>query len=205
MKKKDHSKYNISFFDIIKYIPIIFISNLAASYCAVGLTQLIFMPLVDKIPFVLLAIAVFVMYTLVCFGIPCAVIWFFFRSMARNHYMPSNDKWYWAKNCLVLVLPAEILRFVVCTITLGHINSTGYFAFLPSLLFENTYLLWTGRHELVRSAIQSNIADYFVFIICYLLYAVIHLLLVLVIYRRYWLVGKKDREDLIVHETTTKY
>ncbi len=205
MKANKRARYNVNFFDIIKYIPIIFISNLAASYCAVGLTQALFMPLVDKIPFALLAIAVFAIDILLCFGIPCVVIWFFFRNMARNHYMPSDDKWHWAKSCLTLVLPAEILRLVVCASTLGHINSTGYFAFLPPLLFENTYLLWTGRHELVRSALQSNFADFLVFIICYLLYAVIHLLLVLGIYRRYWLVGKKDREDLIVHETTTKY
>ena len=119
--------------------------------------------------------------------------------------MPSDDKWHWAKSCLVFVLPAEILRFIICTITLGHINSTGYFAFLPPLLFENTYLLWSGRHVLVRNELQSNFVDFLVFIICYLIYAVIHLCLVLLVYRRYWLAGKKDREELIIHEPTTKY
>jgi hypothetical protein len=192
--------YNVTIASMFLYAIVLFLSNYAAYFVSGTLVGL-FQPIADKIPFTLLAIFIFAIYILMGFSLPFLTIFFFFKYAVQKQYVPSEDSSLWVKSCFRLILPAEIIRFLVCQLTLGQINTTGSFALLPTLLFENTYLLWTGRSEQVRQTLlQYNFADFAVYALCFFIYAAIHLVLVMMIYRRFWLEAKKDREDLIVHE-----
>ena len=195
--KKSH---NVKIVSMFLYAIVLFLSNYLAFYVASAIVGL-FQPLADKIPFTLLAIFVFAVYILIGFAVPFVAIFFFFKSMVGKQYLPSEDKRCWVKSCLRVILPAELIRFLACQVTLGQIKTSGIFAYLPTLLFENTYLLWTGRGEQVRQKLlQYNFSDFIVYALCFLLYLTIHLVFVMKIYGRFWLEAEKNRDDLIVHE-----
>ena len=192
--------HNVKIVSMFLYAIVLFLSNYLAFYVASAIVGL-FQPLADKIPYALLVTVVFAIYILIGFAVPFVAIFFFFKSMVGKQYLPSEDKRCWVKSCLRVILPAEIIRFLACQVTLGQIKTSGIFAYLPTLLFENTYLLWTGRSEAVRQKLlQYNFADFIVYALCFLLYLTIHLVFVMKIYRRFWLEAEKNRDDLIIHE-----
>lgn len=192
--------YNVNFASMLLYAFVLFLSSYLAYFVA-GTVVGLFQPIADKIPFALLAIFVFAIYIFVGFCVPFLAIFFLFKSTVGKQYVPNEDKRFWLKSCLRFTLPGEIVRFLVCQVTLGHIKSTGFFAYLPTLLFENTYLRWTGRGEQVRQKLlEYNFADFIVYALCFFLYLAIHLTLVMMIYRRFWLEAEKNRDDLIIHE-----
>lgn len=192
--------YNVRVTSMLLYAVTLFLSNYLAYFMAV-MTVSLFLPLVEVIPAMLLSIFVFAIYILIGFAIPFVAIYVFFKFTVEKQYAPSEDKYCWVKCCVRLILPAEIVRFLACQITLGQINEAGAFAFLPSLLFESVYLLLTGRSEQVRqNFLQYNFSDFAVYALCYLMYVAIHLALIMIIYRHFWLKAQRDREDLIINE-----
>ena len=194
--KKSH---NVTFTSMLLYAIVLFLSNYLAYFVSgtiVGLLQ----PIADKIPYALLTIVAFAIYILIGFAIPFAAIFFCFKYTTEKQYMPNEDKKCYLKSCARFILPAEIIRFLVCQATVGHIKTTGFFAFLPTLLFESTYLRWTDRSEQVRqSFLQYNFADFTAYALCFLVYVAIHLAVVVFIYRRFWIRAEKELDDLIVH------
>lgn len=192
-------KYNIRIISMFLYAFVLFVSNYLAYFVA-GAVVGLFQPITDKIPFALLAIFIFAIYILIGFSFPFLAIFFFFKYEVGKQYVLSEDKYCWVKSCMKLILPAEIIRFLACQLTLGQINTTGSFAFLPSLLFESTYLRWSCRSEEVRQKfLQYNFADFVVYALCFFIYVAIHLVIVMTIYRYFWLKAQKDRDDFIVH------
>ena len=192
--------YSVNFASMLLYAFVLFLSSYLSYFVSVTVVG-VFQPIADKIPYALLVTVVFAIYILIGFAVPFVVIFFFFKSTVEKQYVPSEDKRSFVKSCLRFILPGEIVRFLVCQVTLGHIKSTGFFAYLPTLLFENTYLRWTGRGEQVRQKLlQYNFSDFIVYALCFLLYLAIHLTTVMMIYRRFWIKAQKDRDDLIVHE-----
>lgn len=196
--KKSH---NVRIGSVLFYAVIMFISNYIASQASSGVTVILLKPIADKLPIALLAIFVFAIEILIGLSIPLIAVFFYFRSVTLTQYLPSEDKILWAKSCARLILPAEILRFLICQASLGHLSTSGYLAGFPTLLYENTYLLWTNRFEQVRHMLEYNFVDFIFYAVCYLLYLVVQLSLYMTVYRHFWLESQKDREDLIVHES----
>ncbi len=191
--------YNVSLVSRLLYVGVLFLSNYLAYFAACWMVGF-FQPIADDLPYALLIVVALTIYILVGFALPLLAIFFFFKYTVEKQHMPSEDKYCWVKSCAKFILPAEITRFLVCQLTLGQINTTGSFAFLPSLLFESTYLRWADRSEQVRqNFLQYNFADFTVYALCFFIYVAIHLALVMMIYRRFWLKAQKDRDDLIVH------
>ena len=196
MKKKSKVTPN----SIIYYALIIFIINIVAYYLTTTANNIIFVPLVNKISYTLIAIGVYTMGILVNLFVPLLGIFIFFRSAVPPQYNKSNDKWYWLKSYLRLVLPGEIFRFFACTTSLGFIGSTGQFSLLPTILFDDIYLNLSGRHTPVRQNGEYILNDFLAYTGFYLLYAAVHLFLVSLIYRHFWLKAKRERDDLIIYE-----
>lgn len=191
--------YQVSIGNVFFYTGLMFLSNFVSMLVAVGIINMI-KPTEGETPSVLLLICALAIYILIGLSVPLLATFFFFRSVVEDQYIPSEDKFCWLKSCARLVLPAETIRFLFCLSSLGHINQSGVFAFLPSLLFENTYLLWTNRSEPVRQWLEYIFADFIVYTLCYLLYIVIYLALVMLIYKHFWKEAQKESEDLIVHK-----
>ena len=194
--KKTH---NVRIKSVLLYTILIFVSNYIAYWVSVMIAG-IFQPLVGKAPMVMIVIFIVLIYILIGFTVPLIAVFYLFKSVVSEQYIQSEDKYCWLKSCLRLILPAEIIRFLACQITLGQINTTGAFAFLPSLVFESTYLRWTDRSEEVRQKLlQYNFTDFAVYALCFFAYIAIHLAFVMMIYKRFWLNAKNDRDDLIVY------
>ena len=193
--------YNVRLSNVLSYTVILFLSNYIAYLISTIVVGKLFLPIADKIPFAITLICVFLIYILIGLFIPLFAVFFFFRVSVMKQYIPSDDKYFWVRNCVRFILPAEIIRFLFCQVTLGQINVSGYFAYLPTFIFEITYLNWTNRYEQVRQKfLEYNFADFTAYAICYLIYLAVHLLFVMIIYRRFWFEAKKDKDDLIVHE-----
>ena len=187
------------------YAFVTFIANCVASVVAGWAVKALVQPLMGKVPdalAIVLVIAVCALFTLL---VPLIGVYFCFRSMTPGQYYPTEDRFRWLKSCAWLVLPVEIIRFFICLVTLGHINRTGMLALLPTFLFENTYLVWSNRTDAVRNLLAYSIADFAVYFVCYAIYAAAYLCLVALVYRHFWLVGKQEREDLIVHKDEVTY
>ena len=193
--------YNVRLSNILCYALVLFSSNYAAYLISTALVGKLFLPIADKIPFFITSLCIFLIYILIGLSVPLFILFLFFRSSVARQYVASDDKHVWRMSGLRLALPAELLRMLICQVTLGQINVSGVFAYLPTLLFESTYLNWSDRHEQVRQKfLEYNFMDFAVYAICYLIYFAVHLLLVMKIYRYFWLEAEKEREDFIVSE-----
>ena len=196
---------NILVRDMFLYMLVMFVANCVASVVAGWAVKALVQPFIGKMPdalAVVLAMVVFALFTLL---VPLIGGYFCFRSMTPGQYCPTEDRFRWLKSCAWLVLPVEIIRFFICLVTLGHINRTGILALLPTFLFENTYLVWSNRTDAVRNLLTYNIADFAAYLVCYVIYAAAYLCLVALLYRHFWLVGKQEREDLIIHKDEVTY
>jgi len=187
------------------YAVVMLVSNYLASLAGASTLLVLVVPLAGKILTVLFYVLAMVVYLIFGFFTPLIGTWLFFRFAVPRQYISSEDRFRWLKSFAMLVLPAEMIRFIICLSSLGHISKTGMLAMLPSLLFENTYLLWSGRSDAVLYLLDYTIADFLAYALCYLLYAAIYLWLVALTYRYFWLRGKREREDLIVRENKVKY
>ena len=195
-KKKIQAK------DIIFYGIIMCIANLLASLATSFILKIIVTPIKN----VAFAYALTVFILLVgCFGIPLAIIFAYWKNRVPAHYQPSDDKRLWLKNALRLILPGEIVRCLLGTSCLGFIGSFGLLSLIPTFVFEQTYVIWSGRNKAIRQEAEFIFADYLAYIGIYLIYLALFLLAVFAIYHYLWNVGKREKDELIVHESKPRF
>ena len=144
----------------------------------------------------------FAAYLLIPLGVCCLFIYFVMKfTNVSCHYELNDSKFYYLKSGSTLVLPAETARFLISLFTLGNIRKSGGISYFPTLIFEEIYLRPIGRSEAVRSELSYIPVDFLVYFVCYLVYAAIHLSAIFAIYRVFCNKGKRDYDDLVVHET----
>lgn len=188
--------------EFIFYGIIVCIANLLASLATSFILKIIVTPIKN----VAFAYALTVFILLVgCFGIPLAIIFAYWKNRIPAHYQPSDDKRLWLKNALRLILPGEIVRFLLGTSCLGFIGSFGLLSLIPTFVFEQTYVIWSGRYKAISQKAEFIFADYLAYVGIYLIYLALFLLAVLAIYRYLWNVGKREKEELIVHESKPRF
>ena len=192
-------KTKVSFLQIILYGVATFVGNFLSFYPLAIILKII----LKLFGYNLFTIIVsFAAYLLIPLGVCCLFVYFTMKfTNVSCHYEPNDSKFYWLKYGATLVLPSEVARFLISLFTLGNFNEIGWFSAFPTLIFEETYLRFTGRLESVRWEMSYIPLDFLVYSVCYLIYAAIHLLAIFAIYRIFWNKGKRDRDDLIVHET----
>lgn len=188
--------------EIIFYGFVTCITNLLASLATSFILKIIVTPIKN----VAFAYALTVFILLVgCFGIPLAIIFAYWKNRAPAHYQPSDDKQLWLKNALRLILPGEIVRCLLGVSCLGFINSFGLLSLIPTFVFEQTYMILSGRYKAIRQKAEFIFADYLAYVGIYLIYLALFLLAVLAIYRYLWNVGKREKDELIVHESKPRF
>ena len=195
--KKNTKSY---FIDILLYTAVVLFSNLISSNISMALTKIAFEPLFHHISIIVLAVLVFATEIVVNIIIPIVSVFVLFRAIVPRRYYPSENNRGWIKECLLIIMPGEVFRFLICLHTLGHLKSTGYYSLIPTILFEQTYVRWFERHDQTRELLQFSIGDYTAYTICYLPYITLFLFLVIKIYKHFWMQGKRDCEDLVVYD-----
>lgn len=118
---------------------------------------------------------------------------FLTKKFMSAHFNPVDDENDYIPHIIRLILPGEVFRWIVAMFPLGSVNSTGYLASLPSMLFENTYLKWSGRHKYVRQYLEFIPADYWAYSLCYLIYIAIYIVGLIAIYR--YLSSREEPEE----------
>ena len=195
-KEKIHAK------EILGYGIVTCIANLLASLAVSLFLKMLVAPM-EKVA--LMFVIFFAVLFVGCFGIPLAIIFAYWKNRVPTHYQPSDDKRLWFKNALCMVLPGEILRCLLGASCLGMINSFGLLSLIPTFVFEQTYVIWSGRNKAIRQEAEFIFVDYLAYIGIYLFYLALFLLAVLAIYRYLWNVGKREKEELIVHESKPRF
>lgn len=193
MKNKS-SMYRVDVYQILLYAIVVIIVN------AVSLLprQLFLSVLVSLLGHTWYSgVIAYVSYVAIPLSLSWAVIFIFMKWIGvSKHYRANYRDKEWMNSGALLVLPAEVLRFLIATIGL---NQLGSLSPVSHFFFGEIYLRFSGRFQAFYSG-QSNIGDYVAGVICYLVYAAIHLFGVALIYRHFWFAGKREREDLIIHE-----
>ncbi len=193
------SKTKITKGQIVLYAIITCVSNLIAAFLVSAFLKTL-------LPFLNNNVVVFIILLILgVFALSLGIAALFFKRKVPDHYQTSNNQYNWLKQAFRLILPGEIVRFLLCLFSLGQINSTGLLSIIPTFLFEQTYVIWTGRIDAIRQKADYIPADFFAYIGAYLPYLIIYLVGILTIYRFFWNVGKREREEMIVHESKPRY
>ena len=204
-RKKPKKNTFVTVSQMLVYGILLFASNVVATNLATILNRNCLTPLMGKVPFWILGTAVIVGYILINLGLPYLAFSIYFRTAVPAQYTPGGSRFDWLKKCLLLVAPAEILRYLLCIGTLGIMVESGYYAMLPTCIFEWIYLPLSGRNIEIRQLGHFIAADYLAYTASYLIYSMVNLFFVALIYRHFWLKGKKDREDLVVYDRELKF
>ena len=195
-KKKIQAK------DIIFYGIIMCIANLLASLAVMFILKMLVAPMEKG---ALMFVIFFAVLFVGCFGIPLAIIFAYWKNRVPAHYQPSDDKRLWPKNALRMILPGEIVRCILGASCLGFTGSFGLLSLIPTFVFEQTYVILSGRNNAIRQKAEFIFADYLAYVGIYLIYLALFLLTVLTIYRYLWNVGKREKEEMIVRESKPRF
>ncbi len=149
----------------------------------------------SNVPMLAAALIIYPIIWTLSLLIPFAMIYLLFRRAVPNHYLPSDEPSLWCRSALQLILPGELIRFLLC---LSLRRNMVRFALFPSNLFDLFYLPSAGRSEAVLQEGTYILQDFAVYALIYLLYFALYLTVILLIYRRFWKVGKEEREDLFI-------
>ncbi len=188
--------------EIIFYGIVMCIANLLASLAVSFILKILVTPIKNVAFAYVLTIVILLVG---CFGIPLAVLFGYWKNRVPAHYQPSDENRLWLKNALRLILPGEIVRCILGTSCLGFIGSFGLLSLIPTFVFEQTYMIWSGRYNAIRQKAQFIFADYLAYVGIYLIYLALFLLAVLAIYRYLWNIGKREKDELIVHESKPRF
>lgn len=192
----------VSLLQIILYGIVV----IAANYVGVILKTYVLYALVSAIPTLnrtwyggIIGYSIHALFPLVITWL--AVFVFMKLSGVSDHYRRNMEKYDWIKSLAVMVLPVEILRFIIVSGNIGRFVPN--VCFVPWLMFGEGYLRLTGHyHAYYSAAYRLQFGDHVVLAVCCLIYMAIHLGVVAWMYRYFWRVGERERNDLIAHETT---
>ena len=185
---------------ILLYGIVTIVGNYIASYITVIVFRFI-SSLIWSFILSLPTIPGYLVYSLVYYPLalilPWASIFVMFRICVPGLYKKEESKYAWIKTALKLVLPGETVRYAFCMKNVGLYGRTGMFALIPSDLYDNTWLRWTGRLNAVRYNGEYEFIDYLGYFIVYIPYLVLYLSVVLLIFKKFWKLGKTYKEDLV--------
>ena len=101
----------------------------------------------------------------------------------------------WIKNALLIMLPGETIRFALCFSVLGNFEKGGFFAVIPTVLFDTYWLDWTNRYAAVRAMGQFGFLDLLGYFICYLVYLLPLLFALALCFKNLFYLEKAEYED----------
>ena len=131
-----------------------------------------------------------------------ALFYRLYREKIHGFYQPNQNNKFLPKTVLALVLPGEILRFLLCLISIGSGTSTGTMSVIPTVLFEQIYLLrWTDRYAIVRGGGSVIALDVVAYIACYLIYFAVYFGALTAILWFVWNSRKKGRKALGIEDS----
>lgn len=183
--------------DIAIYFFVIMLSNCAATFLARNYVYDIFasiFPHISTLPQFLVVI----LFIIIVYPITLLLVWFcvllwFGKSVPRKYSEDTS----WFQSAAKMILPSEFIRYYICVCSRVFLNSTDQFACIPTDLYDMVWLRLTeGR--------QGNFIDFIGYSVCYSLYLVLYLSVIFMLYKKFWNVGKQEKEDMITYDSPIK-
>ena len=185
---------------ILLYGVVTIVGNYIASYITIYVFRLI-SSLIGSFILSLPTIPGYLVYSLVYYPLalilPWASIFVMFRNCVPKLYKKEESRCTWIKTALKIALPGEALRYALCMKNVGLYGRSGMYALVPSDLYDNSWLRWTGRLNAVRYNGEYEFIDYLGYFIVYIPYLVLYLTVVFLIFKKFWKLGKTYKEDLV--------
>lgn len=128
-----------------------------------------------------------VLMTAVSVILSWAIMFVFLYKKVPGLYFKSDDKKLWVKQTVSLILPGELARFIISVLTFRR-----YFDKASVQFYNVVYGLWAD--EITVGIL--NVIDYMVYGAVYVFLLAVFLLGIFFMYRRLWLLGKRDYENL---------
>lgn len=117
------------------------------------------------------------------------IIFLFFRKLgfAQDHYEKSGDRFLWLKKCMMLIVPGEILRYLLAFLPihgLGEINSP------MQIMTKGMHILLTDicitLNDKIGSYVHFEGSDYLRYTGLHFLYLIAIIPIVCLIYHHFW-------------------
>jgi len=187
---------NSTTLDSVVYGIVMFIANAAGTVAIV-----FFLMLLNAVIGEEAANRHYVIFILLTALIAAAVVWlgssFYFKYKIPDICKGETNPTILRSNFLFIVLPAEILRFILCCLptmpgpTFGFRFCDGIFAIAPNFLYYMFYLQPNHRLPDIRE-FGYIFTDHIVFFVYYLVYFAINFCVLYLLFSRVW--EKYDRE-----------
>ncbi len=185
--------------DAILYGLLMFAANFVSSYTAILSFNLLGKLLGINAPVSDLsqAVPILVLDAAAAFAVVLLADFLFFRANMEKWTKPSFSPESLRINFAVLVLPAELLRFLLSMIStkpgtlFGYRFFDGFFTFLPSFLHDQLYLTPHNRLESIRTSGFSS-GDTLTFFLYYLGYFLVTCTALYFLFRYLW--QKQERQ-----------
>ena len=144
-------------------------------------------------------------FTLCCtLIVPYGILFFVLKKKLPEHYAPEDGKLLWLKSGLFYMLPGEIVRLVINMLPVPALHFGVIFGMPAYQLYFSTYAVWSGRYWEIRS--EPSSADTMAFLICYLVYLVIHMAIMTAIYYYFWRKARKEHQQWMeTRKTQSEY
>ena len=198
---KEKAQTAVDFSDQLKYAVVLFlacgIGGIAGNGCNLWISYF-WRTYFSQFPMLAMALIVYPLIWAISLLITFGVIRFYFQRTVPNEYLPAEESNLWLRSALQLILPGEVIRFLICLFTCTSFNTARMLALLPSDLFRLIYLQLLDRRSEIAEISGYTLQDYAVYALIYLLCFALHFAVILLIYRRFWMVGKEEREDLFL-------
>lgn len=183
----------VTFPDAILYGLLMFAANFVSSYTAILSFNLLGKLIGINAPVSDLsqAVPILVLDAAAAFTVVLLADFLFFRANMEKWTKPSFSTESLRINFAVLVLPAELLRFLLCMVStkpgslFGYRFFDGFFTFLPSFLHDQLYLTPHNRLESIRTNGFSS-GDTLTFFLYYLGYFLVTCAALYFLFRHLW-------------------
>lgn len=191
----------VTVFDIVIYGIVMFAANFVSCWIAVlsfnTLGKLV--GLDGPVSDLSIAVPIIVLDMTAAFMVILLADFLFFRTKMEQWTRNSFSENALHLNFTVLVLPAEMFRFLLCMLSgkpgnlFGYRFFDGVFSFIPSFLHDQFYLTPHSRWESIH---ENGLAamDHFTFFLYYLGYFLVTCIILYFLYRYLWI--KQERQTI---------
>ncbi|PWM65641.1 MAG: hypothetical protein DBX61_09605 [Clostridiales bacterium] len=185
--------------DLIIYAVITLAANYAASALGYYILKAATVLEITEFSNVLSVIFSCVIIIPLIFITSITIITFYLKKVIPMQYEPTDTRAKGLKKALIMILPGEILRLIICSRYDSILNSS-FFSYITSILYELTYLKWTNRFREVLLSGKLAFQDYLGYFICYIIYFSVYLCIILFICSKIWKSAQVDWQDSIFHD-----
>jgi len=188
--------------DAILYGLLMFAANFVSTYAAILSFNLLgkLVGLNSPVSDLAQAVPIIVLDMGAAFAVVLLTDFLFFRSKMEKWTKPSFSPESLHINFAVLVLPAELLRFLLCMVSakpgslFGYRFFDGFFTFIPSFLHDQFYLTPNSRLESIRES-GFSFTDTLTFFLYYLGYFLVTCTALYFLFQYLW--NKQEHRQIL--------